>query len=119
MKTQDIVKNIDAAKDKFGVVTHDAVHKLLNGFTTDDWRQASQIFSKSAAANNDGFYIDDTADGKVTIHNDMNYAHQIADNSVMKTTIDDAKYVVGTAAAATAIMATSWGATAGADTWAA
>jgi hypothetical protein len=115
MKTQEIVAKVDAAKDQFGVVTHDAVHSQLNNFTADDWKQASQIFSKNAAANNDGFYIDDGVDGKVTIHNDMKYAHQIADNSVMQTTMDDAKKVIGTAAGVTALIATSWAATIGSD----
>jgi hypothetical protein len=118
MSNADLVRQIEEAKDSVGVITPASLHDQLNSLTANDWRQAAAIYSKSASGP-DGFYIDDDASGKVTIHNDLTQAHKLADNSVLSATVDDAKVVGAVAVGATAVIAGSWGATLGLDTWAA
>ena len=48
----------------------------------------------------------------------MNYAHQIADNTVLKATMEDAKYIAGAAAAATGLFLMANAAATGLALWA-
>jgi hypothetical protein len=90
MNNAELVSRIDKARDgdNFHMVTASALHNQLATLTPADWRQASTIFTKKSASDT-GFYIQDDANGKVTIHNDVNAANQIADSYVMKSTRAD------------------------------
>jgi hypothetical protein len=88
MNDTTVAKQIEGAKDSLGVITASALHNQLNKLTPDDWREAAALYSKGAAGA-EGFYIDDDAAGKVTIHNDLTKAHKLADNSVWSATEDD------------------------------
>ena len=80
MEVKSIVDTIEHSRDQFGVITGNALRNQLDGMSANDWREAANIYSKSAK-NTDGFYITDDAGGHVTIHNDMTKAHELADNS--------------------------------------
>jgi hypothetical protein len=90
MHDNQITAAIDSAKDNYGVITPAALHDQLGSLTPADWKQASMIYTKGTAMG-DGLYIEDDANGKVTIHNDMTKAHETGDKPVVKAVWDDAK----------------------------
>lgn len=90
MSENPIKDKINDAKDSVGVITPRALHDELGKLTPDEWRAASAMFPKNAS-DPDGFYITDDANGKVTIHNDMRTAHDLATNSVWDSTVADAE----------------------------
>lgn len=108
MQNREIVAKIEDAKDGFGVVTADNAHKELSGLSAADWQQAALIY-KQDSSNPDGFYISDTPDGKVLIHNDMTKAHAAADNTVWNETLGDVKSIGEWAAASAGVVAASYG----------
>ncbi len=101
MDNTHIVYKISEARDDFGVISADSMHKQLGTFSADDWQQAAKIFPKDAK-NPDGFYIEDN-NGKVNIHNDLSQAKEFGNKSLTQHFLDDAKIgaeVTGIGAAA-------------------
>ena len=99
--TKDVVQAIEGAKDPYGLITSEMLHQQLNTLTAADWRAASQIYSEQKAGA-DGFYIQDTANGSVTIHNDIRQATTIANESLNQVTLSDMKaHVAGFVSALT------------------
>jgi hypothetical protein len=92
MQNSEIIGTIDKAKDSYGMITHDAMQDQLRTLTAADWRQASQVFSKDAAKQN-GPYIEDDANGNVTIHHDTSQAQEFVNKSLVDNVVDDAKAV--------------------------
>lgn len=90
MSHNTIVDKIDRAKDSVGVITAKALHDELGSLTPADWKAAAVAFPKNTS-DPDGFYITDDANGKVTIHNDMREAHDLATNSILGSTVADAE----------------------------
>jgi hypothetical protein len=99
MSDTDVTQKIEDAKDGVGVITTTALHNQLGELTPADWREAAAVFSKTST-DADGFYIEDD-NGKVTIHNDLREAKQLASNSVFTETLEDAKWIGGIVAATT------------------
>ncbi len=91
MQYSDIVHQIENVREHetFGVVTPDAVQKQLGNLTPSDWQNAAVIYHKDVTKD-DGFYITDTPDNKVTIHNDTSKALDIATTSTFKLALNDA-----------------------------
>jgi hypothetical protein len=110
MENSQIVHEIDRAKDSFGVITPDSAHTQLSSFSAADWQQAAKIYAQDPAKP-DGFSIQDN-NGQVSIHNDMTKAHQIGDNSVLSTTLDDAKTIAAVTGSLLGIAIPSAGLTA-------
>jgi hypothetical protein len=99
---KEIAQSIQGAKDNYGLITTDALHQQLNNLTATDWRTAAQTFTKEKAGA-DGFYIEDSSTGAVTIHNDVRPATSVADESLNQATINDIKSNVGGFAAGLSI----------------
>jgi hypothetical protein len=93
MSSVELTNKIESAKDSYGVITPGALHAQLSSLTPADWREAAATYPKNAAASADSFYIADDAQGTVTIHNDLSALHDVADNSVLHTTLQDAKSI--------------------------
>ena len=87
---KEVAQSIHGAKDNYGLITTDALHQQLNTLTASDWRTAAQTFTKEKAGT-DGFYIEDSANGAVTIHNDVRQATSVADQSLNQATMNDIK----------------------------
>jgi hypothetical protein len=87
--TKILSTRLDSARDQFGVITPAALHDQLATMTAADWRDAASIYQKKSPTD-DGFYIDDTV-GKVTIHNDMKKAEDVASKTAAQSTVQDAK----------------------------
>lgn len=90
MDNKELTNKIEGAKDDLGVVTQSAFQNQLASLSPQDWQQAANIYSKDAP-NSNGFYIDDSSSGQITIHNDMTQAKAAAAGSVIGDTINDAK----------------------------
>ena len=93
MTNSELTNKIESAKDSYGVITPGALHSQLTSLTPADWRAAAATYPKNNANGADSFYITDDADGTVTIHNDLSALHEVADNSVVHTTLQDAKSI--------------------------
>lgn len=103
MDSKEIAHKIDFAKDDVGVITQDAFQTQLGSLSAADWQQAAKMYTKDAA-NSHGFYIEDSPNGQVTIHNDMSQAQSTANSSVLADTIHDAKTIGGMTVAGVAGM---------------
>jgi len=90
MQNKEITSAIDKAEDRFGMISHTAIQDQLRTLSAADWRQAARLYSKDAAKGN-GLYIEDDANGNVTIHNDTTKAQDFVNKSLVDNVVDDAK----------------------------
>lgn len=102
MDNYTVMHALESAKDELGVIHKSALADELHSLTKDDWKQATQMYSKSAAERNHGFYIDQSKDGEFKIHNDTSKTAPYLNKSVVELTKDDAINDVKIAAATTA-----------------
>jgi hypothetical protein len=78
MDKSELVGLVNASRDSSGVITSQGAANNLSMLTPDDWYQAAAIYKKDPAKP-DGFYITDSDDGKVVIHNDLSLPRKVAD----------------------------------------
>ncbi len=116
MNNPEIVQTIEHSKDAVGMITANALHNQLGTLSPADWKEASVIYSQNSAPK-DGFYINDDANGNVTIHNDLKKAHYYADNSVGQLTLNNGKQILAGAATLEGIMTVSGAFTGAALGW--